>query len=150
MSMVRVIAAAMMAGCAFGAAADLPAGEARRGEQLFQSQQCIQCHSIKGAGGKLGGDLSKIVDRDYTPAVMASLMWNHAPQMWEAMKQSGVTRPSLSPEEASDLFAYFISARYFERRGDAARGKQVFASRHCASCHGITTSPLATAPPVAK
>src|SRR2546426_1167815 len=34
--------------------------------------------------------------------------------------------------------------------GDARRGKQAFAAKHCAECHGITSSPLAAAPPVAK
>ena len=144
MSMVRVIAAAVLV-CWSLPAADLPSGEARRGEQLFQSQQCVQCHS-----GKLGGDLSKRIDRDYTPAVMASLMWNHAPDMWSAMKKNGMEKPQLSPESAADLFAYFVSARYFEKPGDAGRGKLAFRTKHCTDCHGITTSPAPDAPPVAK
>ena len=148
MSMVRVIAAAALAGRIL-LAADLPVGEASRGEQLFQREQCVQCHSINGAGGKLGGDLSKLVDRDYTPAVMASLMWNHAPDMWAAMKKIGIVKAQLSPEGAADLFAYFVSARYFEKPGDAGRGKLAFQTKHCADCHGIATSPLPEAPPVA-
>jgi len=131
-------------------AADIIPGDARRGEQLFQSQQCIQCHSVNGQGGKVAPDLAKRIDRDYTPTVMASLMWNHAPQMWTAMTREGVTRPRLSPEAAADLFAYFVSARYFEKPGDAGRGKRAFAEKHCADCHGITTSNAAGAPPVAK
>ena len=70
--------------------------------------------------------------------------------MWAAMKQQGVKKGSMTPEKAADLFAYFVSARYFEKPGDAARGKQAFAARHCADCHGITKSPEAAAPPVAK
>jgi len=81
---------------------------------------------------------------------MASLMWNHAPRMWAEMKQQGVTRPALTPAGAADLFAYFISVRYFEMPGDAARGKQTFASKHCADCHGIASSPMPSAPPVVK
>ena len=131
-------------------AAGVIPGDARRGEELFTSQQCVQCHSVKGKGGTRAPDLARRVDRDYTPSVMASLMWNHAPEMWAAMKQQGVTKESMSPEKAADLFAYFVSARYFERPGDAARGKRAFAARHCADCHGITRSPEAAAPPVAK
>src|SRR5581483_6033702 len=149
MSMVRVIAAAVAA-CGMMAAADLPAGDARRGEQLFQNEQCVQCHTLRGTGGKIGGDLTKVVDRDYTPAVMASLMWNHAPDMWAAMKKSGIVKAQLSPEAAADLFAFFVSARYFEKPGDAGRGKLAFQTKHCGDCHGITSSPLADAPPVAK
>jgi mono/diheme cytochrome c family protein len=131
-------------------AADIVPGNARRGEQLFQSEHCIECHSIKGRGGTLAPDIARRVDRDYTPAVMASLMWNHAPDMWTAMSRNGVSKTSLSSEAASDLFAYFIAARYFERKGDAARGKQAWSARHCAECHGITNSPLAEAPPVVQ
>ena len=68
------------------------AGDSTRGAQLFQTEQCIKCHSVKGKGGVLAPDLARRVDRDYTPAVMASLMWNHAPDMWTAMQQRGVTK----------------------------------------------------------
>src|ERR1039457_2089011 len=149
MFMLRVIAAgAVVVWSALGASV-IP-GDARRGEQLFQTEQCIQCHSLKGKGGTLAPDLARRVDRDYTPSVMASLMWNHAPDMWAAMKQHGVQKASMTPEQAADLFAYFVSARYFEKPGDAARGKQTFSDRHCADCHGITSSPEPAAPPVAK
>jgi mono/diheme cytochrome c family protein len=81
---------------------------------------------------------------------MASLMWNHAPDMWSAMKKRGIVKAELSPESAADLFAWFVSARYFERPGDAARGKLAFTTKHCAECHGIATSNASSAPPVAK
>jgi len=131
-------------------AADEVLGDAHRGEQLFLTERCVQCHSINGRGGALASDLGKRIDRDFTPTVMASLMWNHAPEMWPAMRREGIVRSTLSPESAADLFAYFVSARYFERPGDAGRGKQVFAAKHCAECHGVTTSGAAGAPPIAK
>jgi mono/diheme cytochrome c family protein len=82
--------------------------------------------------------------------VMASLMWNHAPEMWPAMRREGIVKGTLSPESAADLFAYFVSARYFEKPGDAGRGKQAFTAKHCAECHGVTESVAAGAPPIAK
>jgi len=130
-------------------AADVSGGDARRGEQLFQTEQCIQCHSLNGRGGHMAPDLSRRVDRDYTPTVMASLMWNHAPDMWAAMKREGIAKAELSAESASDLFAYFVAARYFEKPGDAGRGKQAFTAKHCAECHGVTTSNYEGAPPIA-
>jgi mono/diheme cytochrome c family protein len=144
-----VLAVGALVACS-APAAEIAPGDARRGEQLFESEHCVQCHSFRNRGGTLAPDLARRVDRNYTPAVMASLMWNHAPDMWEAMKKNGVSKTSLSPEAASDMFAYFVSARYFEKAGDAARGKHAFAALHCAECHGITSSPLALAPPVAK
>lgn len=148
MSLLRVILAATLT---FGSlmAADV-AGDARRGEQLFLTERCVQCHSINGQGGRGAPDLATHVGRDFTPAIMASLMWNHAPEMWEAMKNQGVPPPALTPEEAADLFAYFVSAHYFEKPGDAARGKQVMMSKNCLECHGITQSNAAGAPPVTK
>ena len=149
MTTLRVIAAGALV--AWGSlAANLVPGDARRGEQLFQSERCIQCHSFKGKGGTAAPDLGRRIDRNFTPSLMASLMWNHAPRMWAEMKRQNVSSPTLTPEGAADLFAFFVSARYFEAPGDAARGKQSFASKHCADCHGITSSPNAAAPPVAK
>ena len=111
MFMLRVIAVgALVVWSALGAS--IIPGDARRGEQLFQSEQCIQCHSLKGKGGTLAPDLSRRVGRDYTPSVMASLMWNHAPDMWTAMNRQGVKKGNMTPEKAADLFAYFVSVSY--------------------------------------
>lgn len=149
MTTIRILATAVAT--AWGLyAASIVGGDAQRGEKLFASQRCVQCHSINGKGGTTGGDLGRRIDRDFTPSQMASLMWNHAPQMWSTMNKLGVQKPSLTAEGAADLFAYFISARYFEKPGDAARGKQAFSAKHCADCHGIETSPVAAAPPVVK
>jgi mono/diheme cytochrome c family protein len=142
--------AALMLALAAGKAADLPSGDARRGEQLFETQQCSHCHSVNGRGGTAAPDLARRIDRDYTPTVLASLMWNHAPQMWSAMKKYGVPQEGMTADKAADLFAYFEAARYFEKPGDAGRGKVVFAAKHCAECHGIASSPNPAAPPVAK
>ncbi|MCS6953404.1 MAG: c-type cytochrome [Bryobacterales bacterium] len=123
-------------------------GDARQGAEVFKAQGCIQCHSVAGQGGKLGPDLARRVGRGYTPSLMASLMWNHAPEMWSAMEKAGIAKPQLTTEQAADLFAYFYSARYFEQPGDAGRGKRLFESRRCAGCHGVTTALPGGARPV--
>ncbi|MEI9970774.1 MAG: c-type cytochrome [Ignavibacteriota bacterium] len=146
---LRIVIAGALAAVTTWAASPMT-GDARRGEQLFQSEQCIQCHSFQGKGGTTAPDLSKRIDRDYTPAVMASLMWNHAPDMWGAMKSKGIVKSQMTPETAADLFAYFVSARFFDRPGDAGRGKQAFTARHCADCHGISDAVAAGGPPVVK
>jgi len=148
-SKFRVVAFFALAACA-AFAGDIAPGDARRGEQLFTTQQCIRCHSLNGRGGTFAPDLARRIDRNFNPTIMASLMWNHAPAMWDAIRKENIPRPQLSPEQASDLFAYYVSARYFERPGDAGRGKQLFAAKHCADCHGIVESKAAGAPPVAK
>jgi len=125
-------------------------GDSQRGEKLFETERCIQCHSIDGKGGKMGPDLGKRIDRTFTPALLASTMWNHAPVMWAAIEGAGIEKPKLSPEAAADLFAFFYSSRFFDKPGDAARGKQVFSARHCADCHGVNESKAENAPPVVK
>jgi mono/diheme cytochrome c family protein len=140
-------AAAVLAASLSGASTG---GDARRGAKLFESEQCVQCHSLNGKGGSSAPDLARTVDRDYTPAVMASLMWNHAPDMWAAMKRSGFKSGGMTPDQAADLFAYFVSVRYFDKPGDAARGKVAFTGHRCDVCHALAASADSPAPPVAK
>jgi mono/diheme cytochrome c family protein len=76
-------------------------------------------------------------------------MWNHAPAMWSAMKAHGVTQSKLSDQRAADLFAFLYSAKYFDRPGDAGRGKRAFESNACAVCHTISRGG-GTGPPVSE
>jgi mono/diheme cytochrome c family protein len=125
-------------------------GDSERGEKLFETERCIQCHSIDSKGGRTAPDLGKRIDRSFTPALLASTMWNHAPVMWAAMEGAGIERPKLTPEAAADLFAFFYSTRFFDKPGDAGRGKQVFSAKHCGECHGIAESLAEAAPPIVK
>ncbi len=130
-----------------GRAADYLA-DSVRGRQLFESLSCVQCHSVNGKGGSLGPDLGSIVDRGFTPASLAATMWNHAPKMWDAMRQQGIHAGVLDEKDAANLFAYFYSARFFEAPGDAARGKRAFAARGCSNCHGLKEGLLPRIKPV--
>jgi mono/diheme cytochrome c family protein len=138
------------AACAAAARPQPPPVDSLRGEKLFQSEGCIQCHSIDGKGGTTAPDLGKRIGRNYTPALLASVMWNHAPAMWAAMRRQGIQTASMSEQDAADLFAYFYAARFFDKPGDAARGKRVFSGKRCAQCHGVTGMLVANATPVAQ
>jgi mono/diheme cytochrome c family protein len=129
-------------------AAPPPAMDSTRGQQVFQSSGCVQCHSLNGRGGKAAPDLGKIIDRGFSPAMLAATMWNHAPVMWSTMRARNVQLPPLSPQEAADLFAAFYASHYFDTPADAARGKAVFTRAACAQCHGLVNPKLAAAPPV--
>lgn len=130
------------------AAAILP-GDARRGAEVFTSQHCVTCHAIDGKGGKAAPDLGKEVSRGLTPSLLASLLWNHAPRMWPAMEAAGIPKPSLTDQQAADLFAYFYAYRFFDKPGDAGRGAQVFKDRMCAECHSLRNPGPEGAPPIA-
>jgi mono/diheme cytochrome c family protein len=115
------------------------ATDSARGEKLFKSLACVQCHSVNGLGGRVGADLGRTIDRNFTPASLASTMWNHAPSMWAAMREREVRAGDLDEQAAADLFAYFYSARFFEKPGDAGRGKRLFTDRACSTCHGLSS-----------
>jgi mono/diheme cytochrome c family protein len=126
------------------------AADSTRGAELFRTLQCIQCHSINGEGGKVGPDLGRRLNRDFTPASLAATMWNHAPTMWAAMRVRGIQAGELNEQAAADLFAYFYSAGFFEMPGDAGRGKQLFSTKHCVECHGLKESKIPEAKPAAQ
>jgi mono/diheme cytochrome c family protein len=125
-------------------------GDSSRGAKLFEAEQCIRCHAVNGRGGKVGLDLGRVVHRNYTPAHLTSAMWNHAPTMWGAMEAAKIETPQLTPQGAADLFAFFYSARFFDKPGESAAGKTLFDTKQCATCHGITDSHAEGATPVAK
>jgi cytochrome c2 len=132
---------------AIGAHAAVIAADSDRGAVLFGSLACVQCHSVNGKGGRTGPDLGRVVDRNFTPAALAATMWNHAPTMWAAMRERDIRSGDLDEQAAADLFAYFYSARFFEKPGDAGRGKQVL-ERGCTRCHGLNSAIEPAARPV--
>ncbi len=123
------------------------AGDAERGAAVLRRENCLRCHSVRandiprfgqqGEGGNTAPDLSRPMGRRFNPALLASVMWNHAPTMWTSMKDQGIERPQLSDRDGDDLFAYFFSIRFFEQPGEAERGKLVFETKHCAECHSL-------------
>ena len=113
--------------------------DSARGARLFETLSCIQCHSVSGKGGSIAPDLGRLVDRNFNPASLAATMWNHAPAMWSSMRERQIAAGTLDERGAGDLFAYFYSARFFDKPGDASRGKRLFSERRCTGCHGLTS-----------
>ena len=122
---------------------------AERGPSVLKEQGCTQCHAIGSAGKTVSASaLSRALNREYTPAGFTATLWNHAPQMWSAIAAKGMRTPSLSQQEAADVFAYFASLRYFEDMGESSRGAALFRSKRCIECHAVSGRGAGAALPV--
>lgn len=133
-------------------------GDARRGADFIQSQGCINCHLIKGVGVGRAPDLGQRLDRNYSPAGIAARMWSHGPVMWAAMSpvllatinNRNISASKATTDPTADLFAYFYASRFFEKPGEAERGKRLFQEKHCLDCHSLTDPGGGIGPAVAK
>ncbi|MFQ5791706.1 MAG: c-type cytochrome, partial [Acidobacteriota bacterium] len=67
---------------------------------------------------------------------IAGRMWNHWPDMAQAMESLGVVPPQFRQGELADLFAYIFIVRYDGLDGDPRRGETVYRMKGCAGCHG--------------
>jgi cytochrome c551/c552 len=95
-------------------------GDPDKGKAILGMRECVSCHN-----GKLfaRGEL-----RDHTLTELSATLWNHAPMMMNFP-------PSLNDKEISDLLAFLWKSGYFEMPGNAVRGKALFESKSCATCH---------------
>jgi mono/diheme cytochrome c family protein len=134
--MLLRIVVGITAAAAFAAAAPSLNGDATRGAALFQSKNCVTCHSVAGHGATTAPDLGKRGGSGFTPVTMAAMLWNHAPRMWGALAKAS-TKVDLTPQDSADMFAYFYAERYMDPPGDAGRGKKLFAAKRCAECHAL-------------
>jgi len=146
-ALTRTILAIATLTLAAAACAQDRLGDAMRGARLFEQHRCVVCHPINGLGGSGAPDMARRPSREFTPSALAASLWNHGPAMWRAMAARNLPVPKLEPAEVADLFAYFYALRYFDPPGDAARGKDVFVSARCSSCHASETG---LGPPVSK
>jgi mono/diheme cytochrome c family protein len=121
-------------------------GNPQRGEELFTEKRCVECHAVRGHGGKTGPDLG-IRLRGSLVRITGS-MWNKGPNMWAAMARRGIDVPSLSTEEMSDLVSYLYFFQFVDPPGDVVRGRAVYREKGCGVCHAATAKPVA--PPIAE
>jgi mono/diheme cytochrome c family protein len=118
-------------------------GDAKGGERLFTSKGCAHCHTVGGAGGRVGPELDRL-KRANSPVLVAAAMWNHGPKMTEAMRAAGIARPTFAGNELADIIAY-VTAAARDAGGDTqqvvpgtpARGAQTFEQKKCSTCHAV-------------
>ena len=95
----------------------LSQGDARLGQELFESKGCIACHQIRGEGGDTGPALDGIGDRSRRPMLAGSLE-NTSENKWRWIINPQLVKPGtamspqpLNPVEAAHLVAYLETLR---------------------------------------
>lgn len=122
-----------------------PPGDAGRGETVFNSKHCSQCHAITAAGPdslKPGPPVTawlSLADR----VVWLEQMWNHGPGMNDEIKRQGLTWPQFTLQEMVDLLTYLENhpdvglVNPGLQMGDWDAGRDAFQAQGCAACHTI-------------
>lgn len=81
-------------------------GDPMKGLRLVNEKQCISCHSSKGEVGNAGGDLTKVEDIS-SPIDFAAKMWNHAPYIYNKVKENKIIGwPLFQKGEMASLLSY--------------------------------------------
>src|SRR6266498_4333029 len=97
-------------------AASASVGDPMRGQSLFVAKGCVQCHAVRGAGGRIGPDLGRTAVKGSFYEIAAAL-WNHALTMSDKMKEFRLVRPSFRDDELADLLAFLYFLNYFDEPG---------------------------------
>jgi cytochrome c2 len=75
-------------------------GDAERGKTIFVKKRCNLCHAKRSKR-----DLSRLAGQ-ISPIFMAEAMWNHGPEMLEAMRKTKVSWQKMDGKEMVDLMEY--------------------------------------------
>ncbi|HSD19906.1 MAG TPA: c-type cytochrome [Anaeromyxobacter sp.] len=133
---VAAVAIGLTVGAAAAADIEPAPGDPIRGQALFVSKGCVECHAVRGTGGRIGPDLGRAAIKGSFPEIAAGL-WNHSPAMGEKMRDFRVARPTFEGNELADLIAFLYFLNYFDEPGDPRAGKALFAEKHCIRCHAV-------------
>jgi nitric oxide reductase subunit C len=77
--------------------------EVKRGKHLWETNNCMGCHSILGEGGYYAPELTKVIDRKGEPIIKAILM---SPVSWAPNGRKMVAY-TMSEEDALAMIEYF-------------------------------------------
>jgi cytochrome c2 len=131
-------------------------GDPAVGARVFMEKRCIVCHQVRSVGGVVGPNLDFLKPFG-SPIFVAAALWNHGPQMTEAMKTVGIERPALTGTELRDLAAYIAPVYTGPQEGPAyvlpgraSTGQRRFVEKRCAACHGVDAPGRGVGPSLAE
>ncbi len=116
-------------------------GNADRGEELFSSKGCVQCHTLGSRSGGPGPDLSQF--HAATPILWAQRMWNHGYRMKTLLEEKKTPWPTFEGDEMLDLLT-FVQTKSTGKRQESSLlparpdlGKSLFVQKGCSTCHAV-------------
>ena len=120
-----------------------PPGDADVGNRVFIDKGCVACHQVHGVGG-VDGPALDFLSQYGTPIQVATAMWNHGSTMAEAMEARGITRPTFTGPELTDVIAFLKAASpglpegpLYVMPGRAEAGRARFVDKGCIQCHRV-------------
>jgi len=129
-------------------------GSVAKGMKLLETKGCTGCHALGGRGGSVGPDFKKI-QHYASPLYIVQAMWNHGPNMQEQIKKLGMKYPTLTGQDINDITVYIRQATMgsVEVRmspGDPTKGREVFKSKDCGTCHLVEGKGKKSAPNLSR
>jgi mono/diheme cytochrome c family protein len=113
-------------------------GDPENGRAVLTTKKCRTCHALGEEDDKLAPDLALWSSR-VNPILWTTALWNHAPEMEEALEAEGMDWPELTQREVVDLLAYLRTIGGIARErgtlpGDPLEGRRLF-RESCSQCH---------------
>lgn len=124
-----------------------PSPGVKRGEQLFQSSGCLNCHKVRGRGGSVGPELAGATLKGKSLQWLIDQITNsraHFPKGGRTASMTAFT--NLSKDELNDIASYLMGLALGAENGGSAqtpsaeeigKGKEVFQSNGCSGCHKV-------------
>ncbi len=109
-------------------------GDPVQGQKLFAGKDCVRCHAVRSAGGRIGPDLGRSAAKGSFFEIAAG-MWNHSIGMEQKIRELNRVRPVFENDEFRDLVAFVYFLNYFDEPGDPRVGEVLFTEKHCIQCH---------------
>jgi len=110
-------------------------GDQARGRKLFRTKRCAECHRESREGGGVGPSIPEMKGVARSVGGLGGMMWNHFPKMNAMTDKTQVKWVSLRQGEMADLIAFLFSVGYFVEAGDPSKGREIFVSKRCSTCH---------------
>ncbi len=113
------------------------AGDAVRGQQLYETKGCTRCHAPRGSSARDTAGGGRALGKSSSPVEWARAMWNHPP-----VTDGGNEAPTFEGREMNDLLAFVRGASVpgpdpLLLAADPERGWKIFRERSCVACHSV-------------